>query len=265
MRNVLQITFGIVFAFTAVGCSSSSDTDNVTVPALKNRVKWTSIPAEYNPQISELTLNTVNVETIRMNIMGFAADVEAVYSDKVTAGQAILRTYKVSKNAATWAAINSSLNNKVLNVGSYGDYACKIRTENGKITELDGGCYVRLQIVLPLNAEIEVYNLNQLISTYTRLKSVSELIQSLKETTWVGDKRFLLNDFLESYQKAGKKPSFSADEVGMVVHQFDLTKDKLNILRRLKDFIADPQNLRAMIDREYPEHARGEARIIAGV
>jgi hypothetical protein len=264
MRNLLHLSFGIILSTLIIGCGSSPD-DTGTVTGFKNRVKWASIPSEFNPQVSDLTFNTSGIETVRMNIFGFAADVEVVYSQNVPAGQAYLRTYKVSKNAATWAPINSTVNGKSLSLTALGNYACKINVENGQIKELDGGCYIRMQVLLPADSDLAVYNLNQLISTKSRLATTDELIINLRNATWVGDKRVILNDFLESYNKAGKQPVFTSTQLGSVVHNFDLTTDKLKVLRRLNGFVSDRQNLGSMIDQEFPEHARGDARVAAGI
>jgi hypothetical protein len=264
MLNLFKISFGIILTSWILGCGSDH-TAKVAVPGFKNRVKWASIPSEYNPQVSDITFNTNGAETIRLNIFGFAADVEVNYSENVPAGQAYLRTYKVSKNAVSWAPINSELKGKSLNISASGNYACSVKVENGNITKLEGGCYIRLQVLLPADSDLAVYNLNQLISTKARLMSTDELVTSLENASWVGDQRKILNDFLDSYQQAGKQPAFTSNQLGDAIHTFNVTADKLKVLRRLHGYVSDRENLRSMIDREFPEHARGEARVIAGV
>ncbi|UYL10037.1 DUF4476 domain-containing protein [Bdellovibrio sp. SKB1291214] len=265
MRNLLHFSFGIIFVLVTIGCSANNQDTQDAVTGVKNRVKWSNIPAEFHPQMTDITLNTSSVDTLKLNIFGFAADVEVVYSENVPAGQGFLRAYRVSKTSGALAPIVSSVKAKTISLSGSGDYSCRIQITNGKITELDGTCYVRLQVMLPTNSELSVYNLNQLVSTKSKLITTDEFLIKLQKTTWVGDKRVALNDFLESYSKAGKNPAFTSAQVGIAIREFDLTADKLKVLRRLHGFVSDRENLNSMINQEFPEHARGEARVIAGI
>jgi hypothetical protein len=128
------------------------------------RLNWQSVPAEYNPRIDDLQFTTPEITRINLDLFSFDGDVEFFYSPDIPVGQGLLRMYKVFKGSASWGTLQPTVAGKTLNIINYGRYSCSLKTNNGQITDLNGGCYVRLQIFLPVGTLIEVYNVGRLIN-----------------------------------------------------------------------------------------------------
>ncbi|WP_413295246.1 DUF4476 domain-containing protein [Bdellovibrio sp. HCB185ZH] len=264
MFQLLKVTIALVLASVVVSCGGTSDEHGGGFTP-KNRLKWSSIPAEFNPRIDDVPLNTQGLETIKMNIFGFAADVEVAYSADIPAGDGYLRLFTVSKNGGSFGSIDQRNTGTILSLNSYGSYACSIKIKNGDITSLDGGCYVRMQVFLPKGAEIEVYNVGQLISRRFQPMSLSDFLTAIDKASFDSDKFPLIEDFLNSYVQTGKKPSMNCQQLGGVVKDFMRTEAKFTALRKLHFAVSDRENLSAMIDDVFNYFDRPKARTIVGL
>ncbi len=264
MQNILRLTFAITLSVLLAACSGGTDnTDTPTAP--KKRVKWSGIPSQYNPSTDDLTFITSNIETLNLNIFGFNDDTEVVYSSDIPAGQGVLRLYKVYKNSASWGSLSSRVDGNALSISTYGSYSCSIRISNGQIAELDGGCYIRMQVFLPAGSEIEVYNIGKLISKRFKGMSVESFLKALHNASFDENKRAVITEFLQSYQSTGKTPVMTTNQLGTVIGEFMRNEEKLKALRRLHSFVSDRENLGQMIEDKFNYYDRGEARRIVGL
>lgn len=264
MNQLFKISFALIMASFVAGCSGNSE-ENGGGFTPKNRVKWASIPAEFNPRIEDISLNTQGLDTIKLNIFGFAADVEVAYSADIPAGEGYLRLFTVSKNGGSFGRVDHRLSGSTLNLASYGSYSCSIKMKNGDITSLDGGCYVRMQVFLPKGAEIEVYNVGNLISKRFQPMSLSDFLTAIDKASFDSDKFPLIEDFLNSYVQTGKRPSMTCNQLSGVVKDFMRTESKYTALRKLHFAVTDRENLSAMIDDIFSYYERPKARTIVGL
>ena len=221
--------------------SDSKKKSKKSVTRSQNRINWSKVSSEFNPSVEEIGFQTSGFEKLSINAFGFDEDVEIVYLPDLQTETGYVRIFKVWKEFASWGDTQARARGTSLDVSSYGSYQCSIRITNGKITALKGGCYVRLQIFLPIGSELEVYNVGQLIS-----------------------KRFVPMDtetFIDQIEDAIR----SDDKFVVVIDEFIRSEDRFRALRRLHPFVSDRENLNAMIESEFSFFEREEAKKIVGL
>lgn len=165
-RN-FKVASAILFLISGCGGNPDGQGSGPKKPKQNsNRVNWSSIPTDFNPSITEDEFRTDGIENIHLQLLSFNRDVEVVYTADLLPGEAVLRVYKVWNKTPSWGGFFSSIQGKSLTLNHRGEYDCSIKIENGEIRDLSGGCYVRFQLVLPLGAEINVYNSGTLIASH---------------------------------------------------------------------------------------------------
>lgn len=263
----LNLFFILLSALAIVACSNSdsSGPQGETAKAHQNRLDWDSIPAQFNPETFEENFQLGSSNKIDVNMFGFKDDVEILYSNTLATGQGYLKLYSVRKDGGSRGQFNTSVTGSTLKLNRYGSYECEIRITDGHIAELKGLCFVRLQIVLPMKAEIEVYNIKQLISKRFFTISTDELIQNIHSASFKEGKNAAINDYLASYTAVGKTPQMVAEQLGLVVHEFTFKDEKFAALKQLQMYAIDRQNLNAMIEKEFSFFDREEAKKICGL
>lgn len=263
----LSLIIGV--ASLLVGCGGSSGGNGENNPANKaqpkNRVNWSAVPSEYNPSVEDTEFRTDGFEKIHMDAFGFNDDVEVVYSKDIPAGLGYLRIFKVWKKQASWGDLRPQPNGKTLDLKSDGNYQCSIQVRNGQITQLEGGCYVRLQVLLPVGSEVEVYNVGQLITKRFIPINTEDFLEQLNDATWAAAKFVVIENFLASYSELNKRPSLTAQELGIVVDEFNWKEEKFKALGRLHSVVSDRENLGKMIEDKFSDFERDEARRIVGL
>lgn len=272
MSNFFKTTSVLFLTITIlVGCGGSSggngdNTNNqLNKPAPANRVNWSAVPSEYNPKIEDTEFRTDGFEKIYVDMFGYDKDVEVVYSNDVPVGFGYLRLFKVWAKQASWGGLNQSANGKSFNLKNYGQYQCSIRVQNGQITQLEGGCYVRLQVFLPVGSEIEVYNVGKLITKRFIPINTEDFLEQIDRATWADDKFAVIENFLSSYSGTNKSPSLSSQQLGTVIGEFMRSEEKFKALRRLHSIVSDRENLGKMIEDKFGYFDREEARRIVGL
>ncbi len=269
MKVSIQVLFFTYIAAVLAGCGDSSGSNNennpLNKPVPQNRVNWSAVPAEFNPQVEDITFGTAGYSSVRVDAFGFKSDAEVVYSSSIPAGLGYLRLYKVFKDSASWGRLESSPAGSVLNLTNYGQYQCSIRITNGQITQLKGGCYVRLQVLLPKGSEIEVYNVGQLISSRFVPISTSDFLQELDSARGATAKFAVIDNFLASYSGTSRAPSLAALELGIAIGEFSWKEEKYKALQRLHSFVRDQERLGEMINDRFSYFEREEARRIVGL
>lgn len=271
MSNLLKMVSVLTIIFV-VGCGGSSggngdnNTNNqLNKPAPANRVNWSTVPSEYSPRIEDVEFRTDSFEKINVDAFGFKDDAEVVYTNEVLAGSGYLRLYKVFKDSASWGSLQPRPNGTTLDLKNYGTYQCSIRITNGQIADLKGGCYVRLQVLLPIGSEIEVHNVGQLITKRFIPINTEDFLQQLDDAAWAADKFAVIENYLASYNGMTKRPSLTAQQLGVVVGEFSFKEEKIRALGRLHSVVSDRENLGKMIEDKFSYFERDEARRIVGL
>lgn len=264
MKHVAMISFLIL----ALGCGGSStsntegDGGRVTPT---NRVEWDRIPEEFNPKIDENRMEIEGFEKIALNIFGFESDVEVIYSKDIPAGKAHLKIYKVWKKQASWGSVVVRPNGRTLEVNGSGNHQCSIRVSNGQISELEGGCFIRIQLLLPVEARVEVYNLGKILTRRFFVMDTETFLKELSKASWDKDKYSVIENYLASYKNLNQQPSMTSAQLGTVIGQFIKTEDKYKVLEQLHLFVSDRSQLAKMIDSKFTYFEREEARRIVGL
>lgn len=264
------ILIGLFMSLVVVGCAGDENSDggdggdNNNKPQNERYVNWESVPSEFNPSIDDIAFQTDGVEKINVDAFGFDQDVEVIYSSDMQANHGNLRIYKVFYEQASWGDLQPKVRGKNLNLINYGQYQCSIKVQNGQITSLEGGCYVRIQIFLPVGSELEVYNVDQLITKRFIPIDNEGFFDALDDASWDDEKFAVIDDYLASYT-GSKKPSLTTYELGKVIQKFLRGEDKLKALSRLHHVVSDRQNLSSMIEKEFNHFDRQEARKIVGL
>ncbi len=233
-------------------------------PAPSNRVNWSAVPSEFNPRMEDVAFQTSGFDKIQVDAFGFDDDVEIIYSAETPANTGVLRIFKVWKKSASWGDLKTRPNGTTLDLKNYGSYQCSIKVTNGSIAALEGGCYVRLQIFLPVGTEIEIYNVGQLISRRFIPIDTKTFLDQIDDASFADDKFVVIENFLASYNGMVKKPALTSEQMGTVVDEFARGSDQLKALEKLHAFVTDRQNLYAMIESEFGHFDKEEARKIVG-
>ena len=267
MKSFNILVLGLfVLIFSACSDSDGPGGDGKDGKRQKPRyVNWDSVGQEFNPRVEEVQFETDGVERIYISAFSFDKDVEIVYSSGVQANEGHLKVFKVWKKFASWGNFRSVFNGKKLELSNYGQYSCSISVENGQITSLEGGCYVRIQIFLPIGAEIEVYNIGQLISKRFIPIDAATFLELVKSATWADEKFEVIDQYIASYQGTSKTPALTSSQLGKVIDGFMRGENKLKTLRVLHTFISDRENLGQMIEDEFSHFDQEKARKIVGL
>ena len=252
-------------AFALMGCKDSNKTKGMDAAAKPARLNWAAIPQEFNPRTEDTGFRTDGFERIKLDIFGFDKDVEVVYAANIPANSAVLRMFTVYKKSASWGGLDVTSSGKDLKVQKYGYYECSIRTVNGQITELEGGCYVRLQLFLPSGSEIEVYNVGSLISRRFIPVDTKTFLENFDRASFAKDKYAAIDDFLSSYAGLGRSPSLTAQQLGEVIGDFMFADDKFKVLSRMHMYVSDRANIFKMIEDKFSYFDREKARQICGL
>lgn len=259
----MKLLLSLFLSMGLVACGDSSKKS--ATEEQTRRLNWAAIPAEFNPRISEEDFQTDQVNRIYVDMFGFKDDVEVVYSNSIGNGQGYVRIFTVSKDGGGDGNFNASRSGQNLQLNRYGTYQCSMKTENGSIAQLKGLCIVRLQIVLPTGAEIEVYNLKKLVSRRFIAMDSETFIRNFKDASFAADKKAAIEDYLDSHRATNKSPQLTAAQLGIVVDGFNWKEEQFEALRKLHAYVWDRENLRAMIEREFSYFDQDEARRICGV
>ncbi len=227
-------------------------------------VNWEAVDSKFNPKVDEIGFQTDGVAKINVDAFSFDRDFEVIYAKDLRPDMGYLRVFKVWAKSVEWYDVKTSRSGQNLDLKNYGMYKCSIRVQNGEITALEGGCYVRLQVVLPVGSEIEVYNLGHLMTQRFIPMDNQSFLEQLDRASWAKDKFAVIEDFLASYT-GSRKPSVTSSELGKAIHEFSFTEEKFKALKRLHSIVSDRQNLGTMIENEFSFFDREEARKIVGL
>lgn len=247
------------------GGKSGGDNNANGTPNVKNRIDWSSVPAEYNPSIEDTEFRISGYEKINVNIFGFDSDTEVVYSADLPADKGFLRIYRVWAKSASWGSVSERSNGTTLDLRGAGSYSCSISTSNRKIESLEGGCYVRLQVYLPAGAEIEVYNLNKLLTKRFFAIKTELMLEQVDKASFEDEKFAVIETYLASYRGLNKNPEMLSNQLGSVISEFPFSAGKFKALRLLHKAVVDRENLGKMIEEKFSYFDHAEARRIVGL
>ena len=175
-----------------------------------------------------------------------------------------LDIYTVSKDARTSVrGVDTNRTANGIEIRRYGSYECSIRITNRRITNLQGACYVRLVLTLPMGSEVEYHNAGQLISKRFIAMTNEEFLEALDDASH-GKHMGVVDAYLASHQ-GRNKPALNCEEVETVLNEFIYKEEKLVVLRKLHKFITDREHLNEMIEDSFNYFDRDEARRIVGL
>ncbi len=271
MKQFFLVSCSLGAVLMLVACGGGSSSSNSGEPGGNEhkdnprRLNWEGIPSEFNPKTSDIQFNFDDIEKIKMDVFGFKDDVEIIYSDSIPKNTGVLRTFTVFKKSASFGGTTLRRNAKDLDLKFYGQYACSIRIESGQITALEGGCYVRLQVFLPKGSEVEVYNVENLISKRFIVMDTETFLKNFDKASWDEDRYAAIDEYLNSYVGMAKKPALLTAQLEILVGDFLHVEDKYKVLGRLHSLVTDREHLASMIEREFSYFEREEARRIVGL
>lgn len=271
MKNIRTLIL-ISLAILTAACGNSSN--NVSGEEKRDiqgqdsnriRVNWENIPAEFNPRISDYKFNLGLFKRIKVNVFSFADDIEVVYTRQTPRDLGMLRLYTVFKNKASFGNINFRNGNDVFEISSYGLYQCSKKITNGNLVELDGGCYLRVQIVLPEGAQVEVYNIRKLLTKRFYPVDTVTFMRNFSEVSSRNEKFAVIDDYINSYAEMNSTPSLYTRQLQLVIEDFMGSDDKLNAFSKLQQFVVDREKLPGMIDNVFSFSDAEKARRIIGI
>ncbi len=251
-----------LFVFTA--CSDSDDNSG-NAAAQANWVNWDTVPAHFNPQIDQRNIVLGAAQRMRLNLFSFDDDVRVIYSSEQLVGRATLKIYKVYDQSASWGSLSTDQKNNAIEINNYGSYACSITVKNGAITMLEGGCYVRVEVVLAVGAEVEVYNQDTLLTQRFIPMLNSEFIQAMNNQSWIEGKIKVIDEYLYSYQVTKKTPYLVAVELEELLKDAAFTDDKFALLGRLHQLVMDRESLRPVIQNVFNTFDQAKAYQMVGI
>jgi hypothetical protein len=252
----------LILLLGLIACSNSSGSNGLGV---RHIVDWQSIPPKFHPQITEIPSDAAGVTKINLDLSGFESDVQVVYSSNLKGNEVALRMYTVWAKNALLPSPSAVRRANTLRFVASGDYNCSIQVQNGQITQLEGGCIVRAEIVLPAGAQVEVYNVDKLISARFFPVDNQTFLSDFENAAFSQQKWDVINNYLKSYADTRKTPLLASSELGQVVHGFMQSDEKFRALRMLHRYVSDRANLAAMIDQEFNYFDREKARQIVGL
>lgn len=236
------------------------------VPPPPFRVNWAAVPSDYHPETKDIPFQTGGFEKIDIRTPDSDRDTEIIYSPTLAKGSGFLRVFSVWAKSASFPNLEPVPAGRTLKVEhSNGMYQCMIHIQNGQITELEGGCYVRQQLFLPTGSEIEVYNRGKLLSQRFIPMTVEAFLEQLDDAIGTDSKMKAIDDFLGSYTSLGKTPIMTSEQLGKAIGEFSFKEEKFTVLRRLHSFVSNREDLGRMIDDKFGTFDRAEARRIAGL
>ncbi|HXH30558.1 MAG TPA: DUF4476 domain-containing protein [Bacteriovoracaceae bacterium] len=225
-------------------------------------VKIEAIAAEFNPREIEYSFDVKGFEKIKFDLFGFDKDFMISYSPTLPANSAKFTAYTVSKgeHQSIGNYKTTASGTELLISEKNGTYYCSISAVNGVIRELDGTCYIKIHITLPLNLKAEVYNAGVLKSKMLFPISSADLLTEYEKTSFDQERREVLSKFKESHRITGKQIKLTSAVLGRIIHRVSF--DKLSFLRDLHSYVQDRENLGEMIDKEFTHFDAIEARRI---
>lgn len=269
MKAKFQKVMMISILSFMTGCSSSSNDSKEKAAGGgqpgNNSIAWESISSEFNPRIEESYFKVDRIEKVEMDLFGFSDDVRVSYSDKIAADEGQLKIYTVFKRSASFGNLNTARNGKKVSLTKQGEYKCSIQIKNGQIQDLDGGCFIRIELVLPVNAEVEVYNLRSLLTKRFILVDNVTFLKNLNDVNRDDDKLAVVEDYLDSYKALKKTPSLAVAELKAVLESLLRGENQLTVLRKLNSYVAERDQLRTIIEQVFSYFDREEAYKICGV
>jgi hypothetical protein len=231
-----------------------------------DRLNWAAVSSEFNPEVVDTSFRTDGIAKIDLHLFEFERDGSVIYSNAIPANTGLLKVYRVWKKSASWGRLlQTTTNDRRLKLEDEGEYMCSIRIQNGAITALEGGCYVRVELYLPIGSTIEAYNGEKLLTQRFIPVTNEEFLKSIDNAMRPEEKFAVLNDYLDSYTAIRSRASLTATQAGQAIGQFVWADDKFKALGLLNSTISDRENIGKMIDDKFSYFDREKARQIAGI
>jgi len=225
-------------------------------------IDWGSVSADYHPQVQESTADLTGVTKVNVNLMSFRQDVQVIYEKRTDVA---VRMFTVWKESGLIPSPSVARRDSSLRFDVSGGENYEISVSNGQITKLKGGCIVRIDIAVPIGAQVEIYNVDQLVSPRFFPIDNQTFLADLDKAFPSDNKWEVINNYLQSYADVKKSPVLAASEVGHAVHGFSFPEEKFQALKLLHRYVLDRASLNGMIEQEFGFFDRTRAREICGL
>src|SRR6476469_3109041 len=164
MALKLRLLILTALCLTLSACGGSGSGSKKSDDNNPNGILWDSIPAEFNPHVEQIEADLQGLQAIKMNLFGFNQDVRVQYSKTLEQNKFVLQLFTVSKDARTsLSCAEMREDGTTLQINKYGSYECSIQTRNREVKSVKGACYIKVLLTLPAGAEVEVYNIGQIL------------------------------------------------------------------------------------------------------
>jgi hypothetical protein len=258
--------FALSVATLSLAACGNHSSDEASGGGNPRAIDWAKVPSKFNPNILTDKVDIGGAERVQLDLFGFNDDVRVIYTNTSDQSTAMLSRYIVYYESGTFGSTQSLRNGKTVQVTNYGTYQCQIKTHNGEIESLKGGCYVRVELTLPMGAPVEVYNMGRLLTRRFYAMDNATLLQNVEHGSFGADKLKAIDQFLASYAETGKSAMLNSIELGQVVHQFAFKEDKLNALTKLRGAVHDRENLEmVVVEKEFTYFEQNDARAVLGL
>lgn len=277
MKPMLGFLFGLtLMSLMACGGDSENNGDaactgaNRCIPKVTPFVDWEMVPQKFNPAIKGQEFSLANLRTINMSFLGFVKDARVQYSNDMPSGRGRVEVYSVTHNnpgnSLPVPTVELKSDSAYATYKIYGSFShvCNIDVTNLYINNLEGACIVRLVVTLPRGAEIEVYNMGEIISRRFFAMTVNELKNKVKKAYSQDDKADMINEYLVSHASINKVPVLYTFDLGILIDEFRFD-GKFIPLRRLHMYVKDRHMLESMIEDKYSYFDQEEAKKIVGI
>ena len=266
----LTATFFIVSCAKSSGGGGDQDNSSSTNPTQTPKthwINWDKIPSEYSPQITESSFNIDGFKKVNINIHGFDKDVNIIYSDSALSGELKILQYTVFKKIGVFGSLTEAPDGQALRLytTTYSQpYSCSLATRNREIVSLEGGCVVRLDLILPKNLKLEVYNLGKLISKYFFPMEYEHFLEQLKQAG--SDEKIIpIRNFTASYERVGEHLKLLESQLDEILDNITWDEEKLNALRLLHPHLSSRNELKKILDSQFTYFNRKKAYQIVGL
>ncbi len=229
----------------------------MTMYSAHAQVDIKSIPAKFSPRTQQFEIPTDKTKAIRIKLPGSIENKAVVinYLKNAALDKVVVKVHSVEFDARTSVSgvrlTQESTSDYSINMGGIFNYSCSIKLKNNKISSLEGACFIRIDIDIPKNAKIEIYNKESLLTKKFYPTELRTLFADLTKTSQSDAKLQMLQDFIASYKSTNTVLVLNSSELSQIVKSFAFSSDKLEALKKMHSFVVDRENLSKAINESF--------------
>lgn len=236
------------------------------------QVNVTNIPKKYNPKVQVFEFDTNGIKSLKISLPGRLdnKNFSLKYDKKNKDGRAVVKVYTAEFESKTSVnglrMVNDDSESLSINMGGNYSYSCSIKIVNKKINKLEGACFIKVEVVMPANSKVEIYNNGSLISKMFYAQKIETLFKNLKQASFDDNKTEYIDAFLDSYKATKNTLEITAEELGLIIGTYSFDRHKIDVLKKLHKFVIDRENLKNLIDSVFTFNSeKKEAYKIVGL